>query len=491
MSQNDFVIANQAGAAFRADVNSALQALASLSSGTTAPGTTYAYQLWYDTTTSLLKIRNGANNAWVIIGPLADSSQHVIYVNNLAKVYVNSSGQMGIGVPSPSYALDVSGDVNVTGNFKVGGVNIPTSTSFINGGTAGGTASALTATPSPAVAAYAAGQLYLVLIATTSTSTTPTLNVSALGAKTIKKQIGLSKVALSPGDLQAATYALFAYDGTDMLLLNAPANAQGADVASAGTVNLDTATGDYVNVTGTTTITAVTLSQGREVTVKFAGILTLTNGANLILPTGANITTAAGDVVVFRGEASGVVRVVNYMRANGTPVGVSAAVTVAYSGTPSAGSEWVCPIQFQSGYNYRIEFEDIECSAAGGAPAVQMSDDNGSTYKTAGTAYSWKRGGGTTGWTGDSSAASSGIIISLYTPDTNVAMSFSLYLKNPAAGGKKPTLRGEFLAKTSGVIYASLGWGEYVTGDLACDKIKIINITFKNQGKVTIYQETA
>lgn len=375
MSQNDFVIANQAGAAFRADVNSALQALASLSSGTSAPGTTYAYQLWYDTTTSLLKIRNGANNAWVIIGPLADSSQHVIYVNNLAKVYVNSSGQMGIGVPSPSYALDVSGDVNVTGNFKVGGVNIPTSTSFINGGTAGGTASALTCTPSPAVAAYSAGQLYLVLIATSSTSTTPTLNVSALGAKTIKKQIGLSKVALSPGDLQAATYALFAYDGTDMLLLNAPANAQGADVASASTVNLDTATGDYVNVTGTTAITAVTLSQGREVTVKFAAALTLTNGASLIVPGGADITTAAGDVAVFRGEASGVVRVVSYTKANGTaviaggwvlatPQNTTSGTTINFTGIPSTAKAIL------------VQFDGVSISG-NNSVLIQLGDSGG------------------------------------------------------------------------------------------------------------------
>ena len=34
---------------------------------------------------------------------------------------INSSGNMGLGVASPSYRLDVSGDVNVTGNFRVNG----------------------------------------------------------------------------------------------------------------------------------------------------------------------------------------------------------------------------------------------------------------------------------------------------------------------------------------------------------------------------------
>ena len=65
MSQNDFTIANQGFPAFRADLNSAIQALASLSEGATEPSTTFAYQLWYDSTTDILKIRNADNDAWI------------------------------------------------------------------------------------------------------------------------------------------------------------------------------------------------------------------------------------------------------------------------------------------------------------------------------------------------------------------------------------------------------------------------------------------
>lgn len=339
MSQHDFDIANQAGAPFRADLNLALQALASINAGATAPATTYAYQMWYDTTLGLLKYRNGANSAWVIFGPVADASQFVIYVNNLAKVYVNTSGQMGVGVPSPGYAVDVSGDVNVTGNFKIAGVNIPTTTSYYNCGSAGGTANAITATAAPAVAAYATGQVFLVLLTATNTTTTPTANISSIGAKTIKKQIGLSKVAVSVGDLQNGTFALMGYDGTDLILLNPRTYAQGADIASAGTVNLDTATGDYVHITGTTTITAVTLSQGREVTVVFDGALTFTNGASLILPTAANITTVAGDIAVLRGEASGVVRVISYQRASGAAVAASTKKYLYLQDQKSSGTD--------------------------------------------------------------------------------------------------------------------------------------------------------
>lgn len=64
MSQHDMTIANQTASAARTDINNALQALASTNSGGTAPSPTFANQLWYDTTNSILKQRNEANSAW-------------------------------------------------------------------------------------------------------------------------------------------------------------------------------------------------------------------------------------------------------------------------------------------------------------------------------------------------------------------------------------------------------------------------------------------
>jgi hypothetical protein len=67
----DYNIANQSGANFRAELNTILAAVVSQNSGSSAPTTTYAYQLWIDTGASpnpLLKLRNGANSAWITIG---------------------------------------------------------------------------------------------------------------------------------------------------------------------------------------------------------------------------------------------------------------------------------------------------------------------------------------------------------------------------------------------------------------------------------------
>ena len=70
MSQNDYVIANDTAANVRADLNLALAALASTSSGTTEPSVTYANMLWYDTTANLLKMRSEANDVWITLGTL-------------------------------------------------------------------------------------------------------------------------------------------------------------------------------------------------------------------------------------------------------------------------------------------------------------------------------------------------------------------------------------------------------------------------------------
>lgn len=74
MSQNDLVIDNQTFPATRADINSALQALGSTNSGSTAPATTYANMLWYDTSNNILKMRAEANDAWISIGYLNQST---------------------------------------------------------------------------------------------------------------------------------------------------------------------------------------------------------------------------------------------------------------------------------------------------------------------------------------------------------------------------------------------------------------------------------
>lgn len=79
---------------------------------------------------------------------------------------------------------------------------------------------------------------------------------------------------------------------------------KGADIASAATLNLTTATGNLVHVSGSVGITAITIPSGASRTVVFDGSPTLTNSANLILPGGINLSMNPGDVIYVRGDGA-------------------------------------------------------------------------------------------------------------------------------------------------------------------------------------------
>ena len=95
MSQHDFNIANQTASATRVDLNNALGALASLSSGTAAPATTFANMLWYETDTNWLWVRNEADSAWVRFAYFNQSTNQSAFVDDTQ--IVNTSGtQVGL-----------------------------------------------------------------------------------------------------------------------------------------------------------------------------------------------------------------------------------------------------------------------------------------------------------------------------------------------------------------------------------------------------------
>lgn len=93
MAQADLNVANQSGAAFRADLNNQLLALGTLQSGNSAPSTTYQGMLWLDTSTSpsTLKQRNDGNNGWVTLGTL--STNFGLFAND---INLSSTGYLDI-----------------------------------------------------------------------------------------------------------------------------------------------------------------------------------------------------------------------------------------------------------------------------------------------------------------------------------------------------------------------------------------------------------
>ena len=107
--QHDYDIGNANGASFRADINNALSAVQSINSGTSAPSSTVAYMLWADTTNGLLKVRNGANNAWISLGAIDTA--------NL--------GLATLGSPSFTGTLTSAGDIVCSGT---GSLQLPVGT---------------------------------------------------------------------------------------------------------------------------------------------------------------------------------------------------------------------------------------------------------------------------------------------------------------------------------------------------------------------------
>lgn len=98
---------------------------------------------------------------------------------------------------------------------------------------------------------------------------------------------------------------------------------KGAPIASAATISLDAATGNYLHLTGSTgPVATVTLAQGAERVVTLDSTPTFVHSSNLVLPTSANVIGEAGDIITFRGEGAGVTRVTGWARASGRALAV-------------------------------------------------------------------------------------------------------------------------------------------------------------------------
>lgn len=155
------------------------------------------------------------------------------------------------------------------------------------------------------------------------------------GQTTITANIPLnSKKITGLGDATADADALNRQTGDARF-----GNADWSSVASATTTDIGAATSANVLITGTTTITGFgTVAAGTRRTVRFAGTLTLTyNVTSLILPTSADIKTAAGDTLIAISAGSGNWRVVAYYRADGSPLGFGAYESIASAATTSIG----------------------------------------------------------------------------------------------------------------------------------------------------------
>jgi hypothetical protein len=214
----------------------------------------------------------------------------------------------------------------------------------------------------PTLTAYVS-YLAVAFIPANANTGASTLNVDALGAKTIKR---LNGNAVEAGDIPANRVAVVIYDGTDFILQNYDAfvhdtgnenvagdktftgasvfsntvalNAaitstgvhstskaiwlgEGAAIASvSGSTPIWATDGNYKHLTGNNTPTdfGTAPQSGAMVHITVDGTPTITNNASIICPGGANIPAKAGDEFDVIADSTTVARIVNYQSADGT-----------------------------------------------------------------------------------------------------------------------------------------------------------------------------
>jgi hypothetical protein len=98
MAQHDYIISNQTFPNTRADLNNALQAIATNNSGSSAPTTLYAGQFWLDTntpssTTWSLYIHDGSDN--ILFAEIDTSANTVNFTDSALDVVTDTTPQLG------------------------------------------------------------------------------------------------------------------------------------------------------------------------------------------------------------------------------------------------------------------------------------------------------------------------------------------------------------------------------------------------------------
>jgi hypothetical protein len=186
---------------------------------------------------------------------------------------------------------------------------------------------------------------------------------------------------------------------------------KGADVASATALTLGI-DGNSFDITGTTAIESInTLGVGTCVLLQFDDALTLTHDAtDLILPGGANITTAAGDVAMMWEYATGNWKCVAYEPASGESVYDANNAVLDNAQTFTASQRGEVTALTSSSSSIQIDFaasnnfshtttEDTTLSNASNIVAGQHGSivitQDASTPRTMAFGSYWKNAGGT------------------------------------------------------------------------------------------------
>lgn len=374
-----------------------------------------------------------ASGTMSLLGPLATANAVPVtttvngIMNDIATEMTDSLSRSGKG--GMQAALDM-------GNFKVSNAADGTlaqdvaslkqvQTSVVQKATAvAGTVDAIQLTFSPANTAWTSGERIRWISGGANTVVAPTISKDAgATSKTVKKG---ASAALVAGDFGASGCPMEAeYNGTDVILINPQSSAsftggtlssttsmsgkafneaKGASVASASTTDIWTpADGNYIHITGTTTITSFgTAPQaGAERVLVFDSALTITyNATTLKTPTGASLSMAAGSFAIVRADTTTNMIVIYASSASSAaPVKHTTVLTSGTTWTTNAAHKWATVTVIGGGAGGGGSGSANQSAGGGGAGGVAIK-----TYLTLApsTAYTISVGGAGGGGNGSS-----------------------------------------------------------------------------------------
>lgn len=208
------------------------------------------------------------------------------------------------------------------GNFKITGLGAGSAATdsahlgqvqaqaYIWCGTAGGTADAITLSPSPVITAYAAGQCFR-FVASADNTGAMTVAVSGLATKDIKKTASGAAAAVAAADIKAGSIVNIVYDGTQFRVFDVIDSLESSDIT--GQTEVVIAADDYILLSDASDSGAL-----KKDTVQ--GILDLVFPSGIIVPYGG--ATAPTGWLLCYGQAVSRTTYANLFTAIGTTYGV-------------------------------------------------------------------------------------------------------------------------------------------------------------------------
>ena len=269
------------------------------------------------------------------------------------------------------------------------------------------------------------------------------------------------------------------------------------DRTAAATTNIGANTSLNVRIIGTTTITAFdNVASGLRRKVRFADALTLThNGTSLILPSVANILTAADDTAEFISLGSGNWLCLDYKKADGAAiVATPAGLVLLASASPSAAASVDFTSFIDSTFNRYLFIGDNLRPATDAVELwVRTDSDSGASFDAGAVDYGWSVTGRAattdlaTGSSGDTKINLTGGIRDIGNL-SDEGISFTLWLSDPSIAAMSTRMFWQTAWSTNTGISAFTSGGGERNAAQAVDAIQFLfsggNIT---SGEIRMY----